>query len=136
MRYFLKIENGKIISHAIAEENLLQVYPEIDLENLKNNYVEVELTQPPGLSFYEIYEGVNYEKIGDKYKSVHLKRTMTDEEKVKKQEQIKQAWIANNNPLSWIFNKESGDFSSPVPYPNDGKTYRWDEPTTSWILVE
>lgn len=35
-----------------------------------------------------------------------------------------QSWIWNPNTLTW---------SAPVPYPDDGKYYRWDEPTTSWI---
>ena len=26
-------------------------------------------------------------------------------------------------------------WTAPTPYPTDGKTYRWDEPTTSWVEV-
>jgi hypothetical protein len=26
-------------------------------------------------------------------------------------------------------------WAAPTPYPTDGKTYRWDEPTTSWVEV-
>lgn len=37
---------------------------------------------------------------------------------------------------SWIWNAETFVWSSPVSYPDDGKQYTWDEPTTSWILVE
>jgi hypothetical protein len=34
---------------------------------------------------------------------------------------------------SWIWNAETLTWSAPVPYPDDGKSYYWDEPTTSWI---
>lgn len=34
---------------------------------------------------------------------------------------------------SWILNEETCQWSAPVPYPEDGKMYYWDEPTTSWV---
>lgn len=34
---------------------------------------------------------------------------------------------------SWIWNAETLTWSSPVPYPDDGKSYYWNEPTISWI---
>jgi hypothetical protein len=36
------------------------------------------------------------------------------------------SWTAQGNPLGW---------TPPVPYPKNGKNYRWDEPTLSWIEV-
>lgn len=37
---------------------------------------------------------------------------------------------------SWILNTSTFLWEAPVPYPNDGKTYEWDEATQSWVLVE
>ena len=37
---------------------------------------------------------------------------------------------------SWILNTTTLDWDAPVPYPNDGKVYAWDEATQSWVLVE
>lgn len=34
---------------------------------------------------------------------------------------------------SWIFNEDTCNWSPPVPRPNDGKMYIWDEPTLSWV---
>jgi hypothetical protein len=34
---------------------------------------------------------------------------------------------------SWIWNAETLTWFAPVPYPDDGKSYYWNEPTTSWI---
>jgi len=34
---------------------------------------------------------------------------------------------------SWGLNEETCNWNSPVPYPNDGKMYTWNEATTSWI---
>ena len=34
---------------------------------------------------------------------------------------------------SWLLNTTTCDWNAPVPYPNDGKEYYWDETTQSWV---
>jgi hypothetical protein len=34
---------------------------------------------------------------------------------------------------SWILNEQTCLWVSPVPMPNDGKHYKWDESTLSWV---
>ena len=36
---------------------------------------------------------------------------------------------------SWLLNTTTCQWEAPVPYPNDGKVYVWDEATKSWIEV-
>ena len=36
---------------------------------------------------------------------------------------------------SWVLNETTCIWEAPVPYPNDGNPYRWNEETTSWIEV-
>ena len=36
---------------------------------------------------------------------------------------------------SWTISAPNWTWQAPVPYPNDGKNYYWDEPTKSWILA-
>ena len=36
---------------------------------------------------------------------------------------------------SWILDTETCLWVPPVPYPNDGKQYYWDEATLSWVEV-
>jgi hypothetical protein len=36
---------------------------------------------------------------------------------------------------SWILNPTTAQWEAPVPYPNDGKEYYWDEATLSWVEV-
>lgn len=33
---------------------------------------------------------------------------------------------------SWVLNEETCRWEAPVPYPEDGKFYTWDEETTNW----
>jgi len=37
---------------------------------------------------------------------------------------------------SWVLNEQTYRWDAPVPYPQDGKNYRWDEPTVSWIQIQ
>lgn len=36
---------------------------------------------------------------------------------------------------SWLLNEDTCLWDAPVPYPDDGKRYKWDEDTTSWVEV-
>jgi len=36
---------------------------------------------------------------------------------------------------SWILNEDTCQWDSPVPYPDDGKKYSWDEATTNWVAA-
>lgn len=36
---------------------------------------------------------------------------------------------------SWVLNTQTCEWQAPVPYPQDGKMYVWDEATQSWVEV-
>lgn len=36
---------------------------------------------------------------------------------------------------SWVLVEESCQWNPPVPYPNDGKPYTWDESNLQWVEV-
>ena len=37
---------------------------------------------------------------------------------------------------SWNLNTETCDWQAPVPMPDDGKRYRWNEETGSWVELQ
>jgi len=45
------------------------------------------------------------------------------------------AFIAPKPYPSWLLNTNTFQWEAPVPYPNDGKMYYWDEATQSWVLM-
>lgn len=132
MRLFIRIKNGRAFEHPILEDNFKMAFPSIDIDNLPDGYAEFIRVAPPTVGPYEIYEGVTYEWDMDKMKDVHRVRQMTAEEKAQKQNQIKESWAQTGFP-SWVFNETTCAFIAPTPMPQDGKMYKWDEPTTSWI---
>jgi hypothetical protein len=46
---------------------------------------------------------------------------------------IRDAFIPPKPFSSWTLNEESCLWDSPVPYPNDGKRYTWNEDIINWI---
>lgn len=48
----------------------------------------------------------------------------------------KDAFIPPKPHGSWLLNEETCLWGSPVPYPEDGKSYVWDEENIAWKLVD
>lgn len=46
------------------------------------------------------------------------------------------AFIAPKPFPSWILDEESCRWKAPIPYPDDGKKYYWDEATISWKEIK
>ena len=37
---------------------------------------------------------------------------------------------------SWVYNDELNEYEAPVPYPDDGEYYLWNEENQEWDLIE
>lgn len=51
-------------------------------------------------------------------------------------DQARDAFIPPKPYPSWILNESTLDWAAPVPYPNDGVAYYWDETTGAWVAYE
>ena len=49
---------------------------------------------------------------------------------------VRDAFIPPKPYDSWVLNEDSCLWDAPVPMPEDGQMYRWDEDTTSWVVYE
>jgi hypothetical protein len=127
MKLYIETENNQIKNHPAFEENLIQAFGLIP-----NNWVLFERIEQPIFNVYQLYEGVTYEWLDGIVKDVHHVRNMTNEEKLAKQNEIKESWN-NDGFKSWVFDEATCSFEAPIKYPNDGLNYYWDEVTTSWI---
>ena len=138
MKLYIRLENGQPVDHPMLKENFVQAFPHVDTDNLPEEFIEfVRVPHPKDLGIYEIYEGVHYEIIDGVCTDVHTVREMTDEERLAKQNKAKQYWAENGGYASWIFDERTCTFESPLGSPPpDGKAYRWDEATLSWVEIE
>ena len=48
-------------------------------------------------------------------------------------DETRDAFISPKPYDSWIFIENSCQWEAPIPYPTDGKPYRWDETSVSWV---
>lgn len=51
-------------------------------------------------------------------------------------DETRDAFIPPQPYPSWVINEESCLWESPVPYPNDGNIYNWNEETQTWESQE
>jgi hypothetical protein len=137
MELFIQVdENGQAKEHPIMGDNFREAFPDIDVNNLPSNFARFVRVPAPMPSVYEKNHRVTYQKRPDGvWTDVHSCDLMTKEEIVALQDQVKANFAANNGPASWTFNEFTCRFEPPVPFPNDGKNYRWDEPTTNWVEI-
>lgn len=52
-----------------------------------------------------------------------------------KYDSIRDAFIPPKPYNSWVLNEDTCLWDSPIPYPNDGKLYTWNEEQLNWIEV-
>lgn len=135
MKLFIRIQNGQPFEHPITEDNFRQAFPHIDTNNLPTEFARFVRVPKPVLGVYEKNQTVSYQLVNGVYTDVFSCEQMTTEEIATKQQTIKDVWAATNGFASWVFNETICDFEPPVSYPTNGKIYRWDEPTVSWVEV-
>ncbi len=160
MNLFIQIENGNPVNHPAFEDNLVEAFGVVP-ENWEV-FVRVE---PPVLNDYQKFDepSVTYEKVDGVWTDVFHVKDMTAEEKAiahqNKIDEYKAVWEKlpqRDNFSTWTFNEETIKYEPPIPRPtdreviwsganngwvdkpqkpDDGKTYRLDFYTSSWVEV-
>lgn len=120
MSYFAKVLDGKVIQVISADATFFDTFidssPGQWLQTSYNTRGNVHYGpdgQPDGLPALR----GNYAGIGFSYDSIN------------------DVFIPPQPYPSWILNSATWLWEAPVPYPNDGKDYSWDEATLSWVLI-
>lgn len=131
----IRIQNGQPVDHPILLENFQQAFPDIDVNNLPSDFAIFERVSAPALGVYEKNQYCRYELVDGVYKDVWYCEQLTDQEKIDKQNLVKQLWASANGPSSWIFNETTCQYDPPIQYPNDGKNYNWDETVVNWVEI-
>jgi hypothetical protein len=126
-------EHGNTLSDPILLENLKLVHPKATINNLPYGYAKFQSSAKPAVGIYEKIDGYVYIKIDDYYTQQYNIVSMTDEEKLQKQTEVKASWAETGFP-SWTFNEELCCFEPPVINPAQ-KLYEWNEDSQSWIEI-
>ena len=115
MAHFAKVNNGVVVQVIVAEPEFFDTF----VDSSPGQWLQTS---------YNTYGGVhanggtplrkNYAGIGFTY------------------DPVKDAFIPPQPYASWTLNETTCLWEAPVAYPDDGLTYSWDEPTTSWVAIE
>lgn len=103
----------------------------------KNNLVTEVIV---GIDETELIEGLDPETWYGNYRGQVCKRTSYNGN-IRKNfaginftyDEEHDAFIPPKRFDSWVLNKDTYKWETPVPYPSDGKVYNWDESSISWV---
>lgn len=139
MKYYFKIINDKIdSSYAYSEEEIKLTYPNLDLtKDIPSDYIEFKpSTLPRRLGPYEKINFLGYEFISDNLVTDKKEIvSMSEEEKILKQEKTKTDFYNQTKYYSWVLNVSNCAMEAPYPPPQDGWQYKWNEETKTFAKV-
>jgi hypothetical protein len=114
MAHFAKVENGIVTQVIVIDAETLALghwgNPSLWVQTSYNTHGGVHATGGTALR-------KNYAGIGYSYDST------------------RDAFIPPKPFASWLLNETTCLWGAPTPMPTDGKIYKWDEPTLSWVEV-
>ena len=81
LELYIQIRGGQPHEHPIFADNFKLAFPDVDTENLPENFAKFIRVAAPVPDTYEVYEGVTYQWVDGVVKDVHSVRQMTGEER-------------------------------------------------------
>lgn len=106
----------------------------------ENNIVTEVIT---GIDETELIEGLDPETWYGNFRNQVCKRTSYNGNIRKNYagigytyDEARDAFIPPKPCESWILNEETCLWQSPIPEPEDGKLYRWDCASSTWVVAE
>jgi hypothetical protein len=111
MKYFAEINNNNIVTRICVFDDLIQ-----------NEEEALHTTPlPSGHRWIETF-------VDGSHRKNHAGPGWT-------YDQNRNAFIGPKPFNSWILNENTCKWEAPIPYPNDGKFYSWDESTLNWVEI-
>jgi len=122
MAHFAKVDQGKVITVIVAEPEFFDTF----VDSSPGEWIQTS---------YNTRGGVHYEPDSNTPSSDQSKAVRKNYAGIGfSYDRDRDAFIPPQPYASWILNENTCLWDSPVPYPDDGNFYTWDESTTSWVL--
>lgn len=114
MAHYAKVVDGLVTQVIVAEPDFFDTFIDTSAgEWIQTSYNTYGGQHPEGRPLRKNFAGVGFS-----YDSV------------------RDAFIPQKDYQSWILNEETCLWEAPVPHPNDGILYAWDEETLSWVETQ
>jgi len=113
MSHFAKVLDGKVVQVIVAEPEFFNTFVDSSPGQwIQTSYNTHGNQHPEGRPLRGNYAG-----IGDTYDATH------------------DVFYTSQPYESWVLNQATWLWEAPVPYPNDGTPYSWDEATKTWVAL-
>jgi hypothetical protein len=110
MAHWAKVVDGKVVSVIVAEAEFFDTFVDSSPGAwIQTSYRTQGGQHPEGRPLRKNYAGVGYTY-----------------------DAVRDAFIPPSPFASWLLNDDTCLWEAPVAMPTDGKSYSWDEATTSW----
>ena len=120
MSHFAKVLDGKVVQVIVAEPEFFNTF----VDSSPGQWIQTS---------YNTRGGVHYGPDGNPDGGVALRGNYAG---------IGFTYDASNDVFyppqtypSWVLNQQTWQWDAPIPYPNDGKSYRWDEAKLEWSVI-
>ena len=135
MGSFVKLNNNNFVIQGVALVNEIFTVNNIEIEQIGIDFLN---------NLYktnDVWKKTSYNTRGGIHYQADNNTPSLDQSKAFRKnyagigyyyDSIRDAFIPPKLFPSWILNEESCLWDSPVPYPNDGKIYQWNEETGNW----
>jgi hypothetical protein len=135
MNLYIQIKDGNPINHPALMDNLFLAFGDIPPD--WQPFIRVPM---PTLTIYQTLNSqeptYQFVESTGYWMDVWDVRDMTEEEKAAKQQEAKNLWAQRpnrDNFSAWTFDEATCTYLPPIPRPDDGKIYRWNGSTNSWV---
>jgi hypothetical protein len=125
MSYFAKVENGIVTSVIRITQDVLNT----GLWGDPANWIQTSYNTHGGI----YYIPNTYPQVQDPDQSKALRANYAGTGFT--YDAVNDVFYAPQPYPSWTIGPPTWIWQPPVPYPNDGKDYKWDEATQSWVEV-
>ena len=107
----------------------------------EDEFKELEISQQTG----EKYRRTSYNTRGGIHYNPNTNLPSDDQSKAFRKnyagigytyDEVLDAFIPPQPYPSWLLDTNTCNWYPPVPYPNDGNMYQWDEATQQWVLFD
>lgn len=120
MGHFAKIDNNSVVLEVLVVDN----------ETLNN--LPFPESEPVGVAFLTQWSG-GYSNWKQTSYNASFRKNFAGVGSI--YDNVLDAFVQPKPYPSWLLNTNTCQWQAPIPYPNDGKPYQWDEATQSWIEI-
>ena len=118
MSHFAEVKNGIVTQVIIAEQDFIDTLPN------PNEWIQTS---------YNTRENVHYDQNGEPDGGVALRANYAGIDYI--YDAQNDVFYAPKPMESWVLNTTKWKWLPPIPYPDDGKEYVWNESIISWELI-